>query len=149
MGSATRTSSRHVVGPVADLPPGTRRRIEVNGRGIAIFNDRGTFYALRDVCPHRGARLSDGTVVGSVTASGPGCYETDPARRLVKCPWHGWEFDLSTGQSWCDPEHARVRSYDVTVEQGAALATGEPVPGPYVAETVEISVEDDYVVIHP
>ena len=146
---------RFVVGVVSEMPPGTRRRVLVNGRAIAIFNDRGRFYALRDICPHRGAQLSDGTVVGSVTSTAAGCYETDPDRRLVKCPWHGWEFDLATGQSWCDPEHERVRAYDVTVEAGDRLGGSEvqtaTMPGrqkgPFVAETIDISVEDDYVVV--
>jgi nitrite reductase/ring-hydroxylating ferredoxin subunit len=133
-----------VVGPVESMPPGTRHRAEVDGRGIAIFNVDGTFYALRDVCPHQGARLSDGIIVGEVTADCPGEYQFDPGRH-VRCPWHGWEYDLATGQSSYDPENDRVRAYDVSVEPGAAL-TGRQ-PGPFVAETVPISVENDYVVL--
>src|SRR5271155_4227281 len=94
---------RVVVGPVDTVPPGTHRRVEVEGRTIAIFNVDGRFRALRDVCPHQGAELSAGTVVCSVSAQQPGRYEYDETRVLVRCPWHGWEFDLATGQSWCDP----------------------------------------------
>jgi nitrite reductase/ring-hydroxylating ferredoxin subunit len=134
--------AKHVIGPTAELPPGTRRQVKVGHRELAVFNVDGTFYALRDICPHRGALLSDGTVVGSLTACGAGEYEYDPSRRLVKCPWHGWEFDLATGQSWCEPKRERVKAYDVSVQPGAEL-----VPGPYVAETISISVEDDYLVV--
>jgi 3-phenylpropionate/trans-cinnamate dioxygenase ferredoxin subunit len=143
--------SRHVISRLEDLPPGTQRRLEVSGRAIVVFNVDGRLFALRDICPHRGARLSDGAVVGSMRATGPGCYAFDDGRRLVKCPWHGWEFDLETGQSWCDPEHERVRPYPVSIEAGAALEVAptmsEPVPGPYVAETVSVSVDADYVVV--
>jgi 3-phenylpropionate/trans-cinnamate dioxygenase ferredoxin subunit len=68
------------------------------------------------------------------------------AGRHVRCGWHGWEYDLRTGQSSYDPEHDRVRAYEVSVEHGDALADGRR-PGPYVAETVPISIEDDYVVV--
>lgn len=139
---------RHVVAPVAELPPGTRRVVEVDRRAIVVFNVGGVFYALRDVCPHQGAKLSDGVVLeGLLTASQPGCYAYDAGRKLVKCPWHGWEFDLATGQSWVDPARTRVRAYDVVVEQRTLPAANEPVPGPYVAETVDVVVEQECVVL--
>ena len=148
--------SRHVIGPVDALGPGTRQRVEINGRGIVVFNVRGAFYALRDTCPHQGAKLSAGVVVGAVDAQLPGCYDYDPGRPFVKCPWHGWEFELATGQSWCEPERLRVRSYEVSVEPGAAIVPTEadpesPVPGqvrgPYVAETYPATLEGRYVVV--
>ena len=46
----------------------------------------------------------------------PGVFEYEPSREILTCPWHGWEFHVRTGQSWCDPRRLRVRSYDVTVE---------------------------------
>jgi nitrite reductase/ring-hydroxylating ferredoxin subunit len=144
--------TRHVVCTLSELPPGTQRQVKVAGRGIAIFNVDGKLYGLRDVCPHRGAPLSGGIVVGAISATSPGCYEFDNSRKLVKCPWHRWEFDLATGQSWLDPEHERVRPYSVSVASGAAVAGDggagrQPIAGPYTAETVRVSVEDDYVIV--
>jgi nitrite reductase/ring-hydroxylating ferredoxin subunit len=144
--------AKYVVAPVDELPPGTRRQVRVGGRAVAVFNVDGTFYALRDVCPHQGAALSGGTLVGAVRATQPGCYEYEGGRKLIRCPWHGWEYDLETGQSWYDPVKDRVKSFAVSVEAGAELVQGEPgesgpQPGPYVAETFPISIEDDYVVI--
>jgi 3-phenylpropionate/trans-cinnamate dioxygenase ferredoxin subunit len=136
----------HVVCSVGELPPGTQRGVIVGGRPIAIFNVDGLLFAIRDRCPHQGAALLRGTVVGAVRASAPGCYEYDASRPMVRCPWHGWEFELSSGQSWFDPRRERVKAYEVTVETGAKLIEG-PVPGPYVAETVPLSVEDDYIVV--
>jgi 3-phenylpropionate/trans-cinnamate dioxygenase ferredoxin subunit len=137
--------ARHVIGPVSSLPPGTQRRVEVGGRAVAIYNVGGRYYALRDVCPHQGAPLSAGIVVGSLRAQQAGAYELDSSCKHVRCPWHGWEYDLATGQSWFDPVRDRVRAYSVTVEPGTEVAG--MAPGPYVAETVKISVDDDYVVI--
>jgi 3-phenylpropionate/trans-cinnamate dioxygenase ferredoxin subunit len=74
--------------------------------------------------------------------SNPGAYRYERRGEIVRCPWHGWEFDLRSGQSWFDPVHTRVRSYEVRVEPGAAVARG-----PYVAETYRVSVEDQYVVV--
>lgn len=142
--------ARYVVCALADLPPGSQRQVKVAGRAVALFNVGGVLYGLRDVCPHRGAQLSAGIVVGAISATQPGCYDFDASRKLVKCPWHRWEFDLATGRSWLDPGHERVRSYAVSVEPGAEVAAtiGDgPVPGPYTAETVSVSVEDDYVVV--
>jgi 3-phenylpropionate/trans-cinnamate dioxygenase ferredoxin subunit len=83
-----------------------------------------------------------------VSAEAPGCYEYDAERVLVRCPWHGWEFDLATGQSWCDPLRQRVRRYPVSVAHGEELlAAAGPQPGPYLAETIPITVEDDYIVV--
>jgi 3-phenylpropionate/trans-cinnamate dioxygenase ferredoxin subunit len=133
------------------MPPGSRRRVKIGSRHVAVFNVNGDFFALRDVCPHQGAALSAGQLVHCVHARKPGCYEWDPSTPFVRCPWHGWEYDLTTGQSWSGP--SRVRTFPVSVESGGTLeknSTGRParVPGPFVAETVEVSVEDDYVVIH-
>jgi nitrite reductase/ring-hydroxylating ferredoxin subunit len=150
---------RYVVAPVTEVPPGSRRQVRVGGRQIVVFNVDGRFFALRDICPHRGALLSDGKVLGSLTSTGAGDYCYDDRRSFIKCPWHGWEFDLATGQSWCAPDTERVRSYPVSVHAGAEVAAspladsaispvaGERTPGPYTAETVGISVEDDYVVV--
>ena len=61
----------------------------------------------------------------------------------MRCPWHGWEFDIRTGQSWCDPTRtAGAEPTAASVEPGARL-----VEGPYVAETFAVSVEGEYVVV--
>ena len=72
----------------------------------------------------------------------PGHYRLARHQEFLRCPWHGWEFDIRTGQSWCDPHSTRARQFAVTIESGAEL-----VKGPYVAETFTVSVEEDYLVI--
>ncbi len=142
--------AKHVIGLLEEFPPGTKRRVEIGRRAIAVFNVDGRIYALRDVCPHQGAPLSSGVVLGQVLARGPGEYEYVADCKYVRCPWHGWEYSLETGESSYDPKHDRVRAYEVSIEHGAELAPlegSERRPGPYVAETIPVSIENDYVVL--
>jgi 3-phenylpropionate/trans-cinnamate dioxygenase ferredoxin subunit len=136
-------SGRHVVARAADLADGERLIVEVGGRSIGIFNLGGEFFGLLNRCPHAGAEMCRGQIGGTVSARVPGSYEYDGARKLIMCPWHGWEFDIRTGQSYFDPRGTRLRSFSVDVEPGATL-----VEGPYVAETIEVAVEDDYLVVN-
>ena len=142
---------RYVVAPVEDLPPGERRIVEIDRRSIGVFNVDGRLFALRNRCPHQGGPLCEGAVQGAVESSGPGDFQYRPERPILCCPWHGWEFDLATGQSWCDPRRLRTRAYAARVAPGGELAT-EPhgvarVPGPYVAETYPVDVDGCYVVV--
>jgi nitrite reductase/ring-hydroxylating ferredoxin subunit len=134
--------AKHVVAAVGDIPPGTRRLAQVNGRAIVVFNLGGEFFALNNRCPHRGGSLCQGKQTGLVESDGPGNYRYSRPGEIIRCPWHGWEFDIRTGQSYCDPKRFRARAYPVNVERGASV-----VKGPYVAETIKVSVESDYVVV--
>ncbi len=134
--------SRHVVARVSEVPPEGALRVTVKGRPIALFNLSGEFFALYDRCPHEGASLCAGRRVSIAVADTPGEYRLERRGEMIRCPWHGWDFDIRTGQSWCDPEHTRVRRYAVSVEAGERLAKG-----PFRAESVPVSVEDDYLVV--
>jgi nitrite reductase/ring-hydroxylating ferredoxin subunit len=134
--------SKHVVFPLKDLPPGNRKVVNIGGRPIVIFNINGEFFALLDRCPHQGGQLSRGQLTGLVEASEPGKYCYSRPGEILRCPWHGWEFDVRTGKSWCDPSRIRTKSYQVAVESGSKL-----VEGPYIAEVFQVTVEEDYVVV--
>jgi nitrite reductase/ring-hydroxylating ferredoxin subunit len=136
------SKQRHVVARVDEVAPGARKKVTVAGRDIALFNLGGQFYALGDKCPHESGSLCAGKIIGLAEADEPGKYRLSRDGEFVKCSWHGWEFDIRTGQSWCDPEHTRVRAYEAHVEHG-----GDLVKGPYVADTYAVSVEQDYVVV--
>ena len=133
---------RYVVARCDEIPPSKRKLVTVRGRDIAIFNVDGEFFAILDRCPHQGGSLCQGKLVGLVEADRPGEYRYRRKGEIVRCPWHGWEFDLRTGKSYCDPARTWVRSFATSVESGTSLAEG-----PYVAETFEVRIEDDYVVI--
>ena len=144
---------RYVVASVDEIPPGGRKIVDVAGLSIGIFNLNGEFFALRNRCPHQGGPLCEGKLWGSLEAPVPGAYRYSRPGEILACLWHGWEFDIRTGQSWCDPRRLRTRSYRVTVEPGSALVTDEEAPaagmvrGPYVAETYPVSIDGTYVVV--
>lgn len=64
-----------------DIPSDTGKQVEVDGREIALFNVGGKICAIKHVCPHQGGPLAEGGLDGNV----------------VTCPWHGWQFDVTTG----------------------------------------------------
>jgi 3-phenylpropionate/trans-cinnamate dioxygenase ferredoxin subunit len=134
--------SRHVVAPVSDIPPGNRKLFTVKGRPIAIFNLDGEYFGLLNRCPHQGGSLCAGVTTGLLESPQPGTYVYSRKGEIIRCPWHGWEFDIKTGQSYCDPERIRTKAYPVAAEPGKTV-----VEGPYVAETVPVRVEEDYIVV--
>jgi len=134
--------ARHVVARTGEIPPGSRKTVMVRGRLIALFNVKGEFLAILDRCPHQGGSLSKGKLVGLVEAKAPGEVSYRRKGEIIRCPWHGWEFDLRTGKSYCDPRRTWVTSYRVKTQSG-----GDLMQGPFVAETFEVTVDDDYVVI--
>jgi nitrite reductase/ring-hydroxylating ferredoxin subunit len=129
--------ARHVVAPVADIPPGARRLVEAGGKRIVVFNLGGEFFALGDRCPHQGGPLHKGAVMGLVESPCPGAYSYERAGEIIRCPWHAWEFDIRTGRSRVDPRRTKLRAYPAAVASGAALR----------AETFEVRVEESYVVV--
>ena len=109
--------TKYAVAMVEEIPPGGRKIVEVAGRSIGVFNLDGEFFALRNRCPHQGGPLCSGSLGGLISSSHPGEYHYSRAGEILRCPWHGWEFDIRTGQSWFDPAHVRVRRYQVTIER--------------------------------
>ena len=107
------------------------------GRSIGVFNVDGEYFALRNRCPHQGGPLCEGTPGRLLTLDRAGRVpRTAAPGEILRCPWHGWEFDIRTGQSWCDPRRLRVRALPTSsVEPGAALVahdapdTSESEPG--------------------
>lgn len=145
---------RIVAGRVQDFAPGERRIVKVGRRSIGVFRVGERFYAINNHCPHQGGPLCLGRTVPWAVADAPGQPRlADDERVLVACPWHGWEYELATGQSFLGPGEPPVRRYRVSVEDGGSLGEDAKVrhpdrtPGPYVAETFPVQVEDDYVVV--
>ena len=151
---------KYVVASTDQFQPGDRIIVDIGGRSIGVFNVDGDYFALRNRCPHQGGALCEGKLWGALKASVPGEFSYDTRKEILTCPWHGWEFDVRTGQSWCDPVRLRVRRYDVSVADGRTLTQvsegrtvtqDAPPPGmvrgPYVVETYPVSVEGTYVVV--
>ena len=92
------------VAEVSDVAPGAVKEITVNSKTIALCNVDGQFYALDNVCLHRGGPLGQGYVDG----------------HKIECPWHGWQFDVKTGSTVLNPG-AKVPTFPVKIEGSDVL----------------------------
>jgi nitrite reductase (NADH) small subunit len=96
------------VAKAAEVPAGTIREFQVEGKAIALANVGGTFYAINNTCLHRGGPLGQGVMDGKV----------------VTCPWHGWQYDVTTGKISQNPAvgvdcySVEVRGEDIFVDAG-------------------------------
>ncbi len=111
-----------VVGKATEIPVGGRKIIvPFRGRaGIGIFNVRGKFYALRNICPHKRGPLCTGEVAGASSSSAPpsatdGFVDYERDGEILRCPWHAWQFDIATGQCLVDAK-VRVKTYPIIVD---------------------------------
>jgi nitrite reductase (NADH) small subunit len=91
-----------------DIPVGKIYEFQVGGQAIAIANVSGKFHAINSVCAHEGGPLGEGELEGQV----------------VSCPWHGWQYDVTTGKVTQNPAlgvdcyPVEVRGDDVFVDVG-------------------------------
>jgi 3-phenylpropionate/trans-cinnamate dioxygenase ferredoxin component len=92
------------VASVADLPPGTVKSVTVRDKWIALANVGGTIYAIDNVCLHRGGPLGEGYLDGE----------------KLECPWHGWQFDVTTGALVMNPRE-KLPTYEVRIEGSDVL----------------------------
>lgn len=97
-----------LVGKVEDIPPGQSKAVKVHGRTIALFHVSGRFFAINNICPHKGGPLAKGKLKGYV----------------VGCPWHDLQFDVRTGFG-TDGGGYCVASYDVRVQDGEVFVSSQ------------------------
>lgn len=94
------------VASAADIPAGTGKVVEAGGKTLAVFNCDGTFYAVDNACKHRGGPLGEGSLSGT----------------SVTCPWHGWEYDVTSGACAMDPS-ITVQTFSVKVQGDDVLVS--------------------------
>ena len=99
------TAEYVAVATVDELPNGTRKIVEVDGKPIAVFNIAGALYAIADVCSHDDGPVAEGDLAG---------YE-------IECPRHGARFDVRTGQVLSFPAIVNIPAYPVKVENDEVL----------------------------
>lgn len=143
---------RYIVCHTDELPHGERKIVDAGGRSIGVFNVHGEYYALRNTCPHQQAPLCLGKITGTTLPSGVHEYIYEREGEIIRCPWHGWEFDILTGKSIFNPHRVRVKSYEVTVESGGKAHATAPCQStddedPSV-ETFPVVVEGGLVILH-
>jgi nitrite reductase/ring-hydroxylating ferredoxin subunit len=100
-----------------EVVPGRQKIVEVGGRSVGVFEVDRAYHALLNVCPHRGAPLCEGPVCGTAEPTGRHEFVYGRKDAIVRCAWHGWEFDIRTGVSLVDPA-VKARSVPVSVEDG-------------------------------
>ena len=112
----------HIIGPAAEFPAGTHRVVKLRGVEVGVFNVNGAYYALPSVCPHQFGPLCEGSTNGTMACNANTDWKMTWVRdgEIVTCPWHGWEYDLTTGRNLAYPK-IRVRTYPVTVEDGQVV----------------------------
>jgi len=93
---------------VGEVPPGTVRELQIEGKAVALANVNGKYYAVNNTCLHRGGPLGQGQLEGTI----------------VTCPWHGWQYDVTTGKLAQNPAAGvdcyatEVRGQDIFVDVG-------------------------------
>ena len=114
--------SKHVLGPIEEFPRGEVRIVEVGRRSVGVFHfEDGSLRAVRNSCPHHGAPICTGRWSGTMVPSAPGEYLYGLEGSVLRCPWHGWEFDLNTGKALFDTAKSRLVTYPVSVEDGEVV----------------------------
>ena len=93
------------IAETSDLSPGDCKSVEVEGQTIALFNVGGRFYAIDGICTHKGGPLGEGTLDG----------------QIVTCPWHGAEFNVTTGTVLRPPAGSNETSFPVKIEGSDVL----------------------------
>ncbi|ANE45683.1 2Fe-2S ferredoxin [Paenibacillus swuensis] len=108
-------TTRHLIGNASDIKEKKRVIANVKGMELGIFYVDGEFYAYRNLCPHAAAPVCEGPVCGTYLLSDVYQYQYGKDSEVVRCPWHGWEFDLKSGEHLADPS-TKLRGYPVVVE---------------------------------
>ena len=111
-------TEKHFACATSEVPAHAAKIVNLEKRSIGIFNVKGSYHALLNVCPHRGAALCEGPVSGTTCPAEGREFVYGRENEIIRCAWHGWEFDIRTGESLVDPK-IRARTYPVSVEEGA------------------------------
>lgn len=107
------------MGRVEELPPGTRRIVQASKVAIGVFNVGGQFYALPNHCVHQGGPVCEGKIGATVRATAASDWKLEWANdgEIIACPWHGLEFNLTTGRC-LGRRRGKLRQFPVRVEDG-------------------------------
>jgi len=109
------------VASLEDLRREGCRVVEVDGRPVAVLSVGDDLFAVSNRCPHMGAPMCAGSVGGTLVASAPQEFVYGRHERVLRCPWHGWEFDLGSGRSLFEPRRVGLRVFPVTCVDGQVL----------------------------
>lgn len=110
--------TRHEVTSVDNLDAGERIIVEIDGVEIAVFCIDGEYYAVANYCVHQSGPLCTGELTGHVTIADDGWdWKYADTEQMISCPWHGWKFDVTTGNNLQDDRY-KVPTYETEVIDG-------------------------------
>ena len=120
-------TSEYIVRRAEELDDGERCLVDIAGREVAVFRHDGEFHAYLNWCPHQGGPCCEGSLSGTFGASyDPETAETEltweDEGAVLNCPWHGWEYDIDSGDCLSRPDVELV-SYPVEVRDGDVVVT--------------------------
>ncbi|MET3292957.1 Rieske (2Fe-2S) protein [Brevibacillus fluminis] len=101
----------------AELAEGQRQLFDIDGVEIGLIRVEGKCHAFRNSCPHQGVPMIYGSVVGTMVPSRPQEYVYGHHNEIIRCPLHGWEFNLKTGKALFSPG-VSLKIYQAEEEAG-------------------------------
>ncbi len=112
----------HDIGSVDDYPVGRLMPANIPGKDVWVLKKPdGSFYAVKNSCPHQGGPLCLGDVDGTFLPSRYGELDFGLEYEIIRCPYHGYEYSLETGRPLFADVEERVVRYDVVVGGGRVL----------------------------
>lgn len=118
------TPAEYSLGRVSDFPAGSHKIVQVGTQEVGVFNVNGELHALINVCPHQYGPVCDGPVGGQMKCNAGTGWRFQWSRdgEILTCPWHGLEFDLTTGNCLA-PKEMRLRKCKVNLVDGEVRVT--------------------------
>jgi nitrite reductase/ring-hydroxylating ferredoxin subunit len=116
--------AQYKLAPLEKLEGNNRLFIDIKGTEIVVLEHEGEVYAVRNLCPHQYGDVGEGMIERKIVADVPNVGERiqeryEPGKRVIRCPCHGWAFDLDSGDNIADPQNAPgIQTYEATVEDG-------------------------------
>jgi nitrite reductase (NADH) small subunit len=118
------------VGAESDYGADDRKIMEIGGWSVGVFRSAGKFYAVQNLCPHALAPICIGELGATNLPSPPGQFIVGMEGRVLRCPWHGWEFDIETGEALFGIDRRRLQTYPVRVADGRVIVSMRPRTAP-------------------
>jgi nitrite reductase (NADH) small subunit len=106
------------LGKIEEFPDRKITIREIDGTSVGIFRDGEEFSAMLNICPHRAAPVCQGLMGGTMLPSGPGEFVYGMDGLVLRCPWHGWEFDVRNGESVGPVDKRNLTMLAIEVEDG-------------------------------
>ncbi|PDT50066.1 MULTISPECIES: Rieske (2Fe-2S) protein [Sinorhizobium] len=108
-------AEKHFACRVGDVPTGAAKIVKVKNLTMGVFKLSDGYFAMLNICPHRGAALCEGPVCGTTRSCDRREFVYERSGEIVRCAWHGWEFDIRSGEFLVDPK-IKARTFPVSVE---------------------------------